>query len=179
MPHLTLAPFMTFAPFIEPRLIVVIGVSGCGKTTLGSSLSAAITALFMDADDFHPAQNVEKMRTGIALTDADRAPWLATLNSEIKARLATGRSVVVACSALKQSYRAAIAAEISNVDWIFLDGDFDAVAARLRGRENHYMPESLLRSQFDALERPADAICVPIELDPAAQVTAVLAALSR
>ncbi len=164
-------------PSAQPRLIAVIGVSGCGKTTLGTALAAALSASFMDADDFHPLQNVEKMRAGIALTDGDRAPWLETLNAEIKARLGTGQSVVLACSALKRAYRAAIADGLPQVDWIFLDGSFDAVAARVRERANHYMPESLLRSQFDTLERPDDAVCISIELSPTEQVFAALCAL--
>ena len=161
----------------EMQLIVVFGVSGCGKTTLGAALAKALAASFMDADDFHSSENVAKMRIGTALSDADRAPWLTTLNSEIRLRLSAGQSVVMACSALKLAYRQAISAGLSKVDWIFLDGSFDAVAGRLRERENHYMPESLLRSQFDALERPDDAICVSIELSPAGQLAAALAAL--
>lgn len=166
-------------PSARPRLIVVIGVSGCGKTTLGTALANALLATFMDADDFHPVQNVEKMRSGIALTDGDRAPWLETLNAEIKARLGTGQSVVLACSALKRTYRTAIADGLSLVDWIFLDGSFDAVAARVRERANHYMPESLLRSQFATLERPDDAVRISIKSSTAEQVVAALRALGN
>jgi gluconokinase len=166
-------------PVTGQRVIVVIGVSGCGKTTLGTLVAAELRAAFLDADDFHPPENVEKMRSGIALTDADRAPWLTRLNAELAARRARGESVVLACSALKRAYRSAIGAAIHPIDWVFLDGSFDAVAARLRARANHYMPESLLKSQFDTLERPSDAICVSISLTPAEQAQAVLYALAK
>ncbi len=166
-------------PVVTPVLIVVIGVSGCGKTTLGTALAARLGATFLDADDFHPEQNVAKMRAGVPLTDADRAPWLATLNAEMRARETAGPGVVLACSALKRAYRDAISHGVANVSWIFLDGDFEVVAARVRERANHYMPESLLRSQFDALERPQDAISISIELNPAEQVQAALSAMGR
>jgi gluconokinase len=164
---------------LSPRLIAVIGVSGCGKTTLGKALASALSATFLDADDYHPPENVAKMRAGTPLTDSDRAPWLRTLNAEIKARLARGESVVLACSALKQIYRAAIAEGLPAVDWILLDGSFDLIAARVRQRANHYMPESLLRSQFDTLERPDDAIRMSIALPPTEQVVVALQALGQ
>lgn len=167
------------ATALSPRLIAVIGVSGCGKTTLGTALATALSATFLDADDYHPPENVEKMRAGTALTDRDRAPWLRTLNAEIKARLARGECVVLACSALKQVYRAAIAHGLPAVDWILLDGSFDMVAARVRQRENHYMPESLLRSQFDTLERPDDAIRISVALSTAEQLVSALRALNH
>jgi carbohydrate kinase (thermoresistant glucokinase family) len=159
--------------------VVVMGVSGCGKTTIGRALAARLNAGFLDADDFHPAANVEKMRAGIPLNDDDRAPWLAMLNEQLRSNTAAGQGVVLACSALKNCYRVAIASGFPRVDWIFLDGSFDVIAARMRERSNHYMPESLLRSQFEALEPPDDAICIAVELSPAEQVEAALAALSR
>ena len=154
--------------------IVVMGVSGCGKTTVGRGLATCLNATFLDADDFHPAANVARMRAGTPLNDDDRAPWLASLNHELRTRSCRGEQVVLACSALKINYRAAICAGLPQVHWIFLEGRFELIAARLRERPNHYMPESLLRSQFDALERPDDAITISIELSRDEQVAAAL-----
>jgi gluconokinase len=168
----------------QPRqsgLAVVFGVSGTGKTMLGQALAAALNRTFLDADDFHDAQNIAKMRDGIPLTDADRAPWLARLNVEITDRLVRGESVVLACSALKRDYRSAIASGLTRVDWLFLDGPFTVIASRMRERSattGHYMPESLLRSQIDTLERPDDAITIPIEWSPAEQLQAAITALA-
>ena len=158
--------------------IVIMGVSGCGKTTVGRALAERLDATFIDADDFHPAASVEKMRAGTPLNDEDRTPWLATLNRELRERSLSGERVVLACSALKIRYREAIGAQLSNVDWIFLDGSFEAIAERVRARANHYMPESLLRSQFEALEPPDCAICISVELTAAEQVEAALSALA-
>lgn len=160
------------------RSVVVCGVAGSGKTTLGAALAGQLGAVFLDADDFHPAANVEKMRAGVPLDDADRAPWLATLNAQLRDYVAANQGVVLACSALKARYRAVIGAQLPAVDWIFLDGEAELIAARMRARLDHYMPESLLRSQFDALERPTDAICISIVLKPDEQLAAALRALT-
>ena len=152
--------------------IIVMGVSGCGKTTVGRALAVRLNATFLDADDFHPEENVAKMRAGTPLNDEDRAPWLAALNHELRTRSVGGEQVVLACSALKKNYRTAIGTGLPQVHWIFLDGSFELIAARLRQRPNHYMPESLLSSQLDALERPEDAITISIELSPDEQVEA-------
>lgn len=157
--------------------IIVMGVSGCGKTTLAGALARQLSAPCLDADDFHPARNVEKMRAGMPLTDDDRQPWLASLNAELRCRALDGQRVVLACSALRQRYRDALAADIPAVHWIFLDGSAAEIAARMRAREGHYMPESLLRSQFDALERPIDAISICVSLTPAEQLQFALASL--
>ena len=157
--------------------IIVMGVSGSGKTTVGRALAVRLNATFLDADDFHPDANVAKMRAGIPLNDEDRAPWLATLNHELRTRCEQGECVVLACSALKIKYRTAISAELTQVHWIFLDGSFELIAARMRERPNHYMPESLLRSQFDALEQPEEANAISVELSPVEQVEAALYAL--
>ncbi|MBL8309485.1 MAG: gluconokinase [Burkholderiales bacterium] len=154
-----------------------MGVSGSGKSTLGRALADALHGTFLDADDFHPPENVEKMRCGVALNDSDRAPWLNRLNGELRARQTAGECAVLACSALKARYRDTLAAGLPAVDWVFLDGDAEVIAARLRERRDHYMPPSLLQSQLDALERPADAVVVPITLPTAAQVSRVLTAL--
>lgn len=161
------------------RVIVVFGVSGSGKTTLGRALARAADATFLDADDFHPPENVDKMRAGIALNDADRAPWLARLNDELRARSDEGERIVLACSALKAAYRERIGRELPHVAWVFLDGSFNLIAARMRKRVNHYMPESLLKSQFEALERPVGAIEVAIELPLQEKVKLALAEMAR
>ena len=158
--------------------IIIIGVSGCGKTTVGRALAERLSATFLDADDFHPTANVEKMRAGTPLDDDDRAPWLATLNRELRTRSARGERVVLSCSGLKRRYREAISESLMHPNWIFLDGSFELIAERMRARAGHYMPESLLCSQFDALERPDNAIQISIELSAAEQVEAALAALA-
>jgi len=159
--------------------IIVMGVSGCGKTTVGRALAERLCATFLDADDFHPEANVAKMRAGTPLNDEDRAPWLAALNHELRTRSEQGQRVVLACSALKINYRTAISAELPQAHWIFLDGSSDLIVARMRERPNHYMPESLLRSQFDALQRPQDAVTISIELSPDEQVEAAINALQH
>ena len=169
------APIATNA---SGRVVVVFGVSGCGKTTLGRALAQSLEATFLDADDFHPVENVEKMRAGIALNDADRAPWLARLNDELRARSNAGESVALACSALKVAYRERIGRDLEKVAWVFLDGTFELIATRMRKRVNHYMPESLLRSQFEALERPTGAIEISIELPLQEKVKRVMAAMA-
>ena len=169
------APIATNA---SGRVVVVFGVSGCGKTTLGQALAQSLGATFLDADDFHLVENVEKMRAGIALNDADRAPWLARLNDELRARSNAGESVALACSALKAAYRERIGRDVANIAWVFLDGSFELIAARMRQRVDHYMPESLLRSQFEALERPTGAIEISIELPLQEKVIRVMAGLT-
>jgi gluconokinase len=158
-------------------LLAVMGVSGCGKSTLGRSLASAMGAAFLDADDFHSAANVDKMRAGIALTDQDRNPWLVRLNSELKARRSALAPTVLACSALKQKHRAILSSEISQLRWVFLEGSFEQITARIKTRSassNHYMPESLLQSQFAALERPVEALALSIELSTEIQTEQVI-----
>jgi gluconokinase len=157
--------------------IIVMGVSGCGKTTVGRALGERLNATFLDADDFHPVDNVARMRAGTPLTDEDRAPWLSILNAELRTRTEQGERVVLACSALKANYRVAISDGLPQSRWVFLDGSFEVIAARVRGRANHYMPESLLRSQFDTLERPDNALCISMELSPEEQVEVALSVL--
>jgi gluconokinase len=136
-----------------------MGVSGVGKTTIGQALALELHWQFADADDFHPAANVAKMRAGIPLDDADRAPWLATLHDAIVGWLATGQSVVLACSALKESYRRQLLAS-PDVRLVFLHASFDVIAERMAERQGHYMNPQLLRSQFDTLEAPINAISI-------------------
>ncbi len=135
-------------------VVIVMGVAGSGKTTIGRLLAAQMGWDFLDADDFHPASNVEKMRRGIPLTDADRDPWLEVLAARIRAQ---GRSAVLACSALKESYRDRLGVNPS-VRFVHLTGDPDVVRRRLEKRQGHYAHADLLASQLAALEAPAGVL---------------------
>jgi gluconokinase len=134
----------------DTESIVVMGVSGCGKTTLGTRLGAHLGWRFFDADDFHSAENVARMAQGIPLTDADRAPWLDRLAD----LLAQRAPVVLACSALKRRYRDRLRAAAPELVFLFLTGPEEVIASRIAARSGHYMPAGLLRSQLDALEVP-------------------------
>lgn len=155
-----------------------MGVSGCGKTTVGRTLAGRLGCDFLDADDFHPPENVAKMRGGTPLTDDDRAGWLDRLRAEIETRLASGTNAVLACSALRERYRTRLRQPGEPVHLAYLRGDYDTIAARLTGRAGHYMPPTLLRSQFATLEEPgAEAIVVPVELTPDQAAARILGAL--
>jgi carbohydrate kinase (thermoresistant glucokinase family) len=154
-------------------IIFVMGVSGSGKTTVGKELAAATGFPFFDGDDFHPAENRAKMRSGIALTDADRAQWLSTMHQLAKAQEAAG--AVIACSALREHYRQILGAGINvPVHWVFLQGDFKLIKQRIDARTGHYMPSSLLSSQFDTLEVPAYGLHIDISRTPAEIVSTIL-----
>lgn len=156
------------------KIIFIMGVSGSGKTTIGQLLAKEIAAPFFDADDFHPIENVEKMKAGNPLNDQDRGPWLTNLNKLAKIQL-TQKGAVITCSALKAKYRARLAEGLPNViTWIFLNGKFETILARMNQREGHYMPASLLQSQFDALEVPNNAFEVDIEQKPSEIITQIL-----
>src|SRR4051812_17084391 len=139
---------------MAPSVIVVMGVSGSGKTTVGQALAARLGWRFADGDDFHPAANVAKMRAGVALTDEDRWPWLDAIAAWIRGRRADGGRCVIACSALRRAYRERIAAGRDDVCFVYLDGTYDTIAERMQRRSGHYMPLTLLKSQFDTLEPP-------------------------
>jgi carbohydrate kinase (thermoresistant glucokinase family) len=143
-------------------IVVVMGVSGSGKTEIGARLARRLGHEFIEGDDFHPAENVAKMRAGTPLGDADRWPWLQRLNDELKKR----RNAVLACSALKQLYRDALLKDLPASVVVYLRGSFDLIAERLKSRRHRYMPASLLESQFATLEPPVGAI----EIDVAASV---------
>jgi gluconokinase len=160
-------------------VIVLMGVSGSGKTTVGVPLAQALGGEFVEGDDYHPPANVAKMRQGIPLDDADRRPWLETLSAEIGRWLSAGRTVVLACSALKRSYRAILRGERPGVRFVHLTGSAPLIRARLAGRRGHYMPASLLDSQLAALEEPLDAIVVAVDRPPAEIVAGILTALGR
>jgi gluconokinase len=152
-----------------------MGVSGSGKSTIGEPLAARLGVPFLDADEFHPPVNVAKMASGTPLTDADRWPWLALLNEKLKKE----KSAVLACSALKQSYRDALARGLADCRFVHLRGNLELIRERLATRQHRYMPASLLESQFAALEPPQDAIEVDISESPEACVDAVVKALHR
>ncbi len=143
-------------------IILVMGVSGSGKTTVGEKLAESLGCEFRDADDFHPQKNIEKMRNGIALNDADRLPWLQKMQDVIKQRLSENTNIVITCSALKESYRQMLLIDRDFVKLVYLKGSFELIHKRLKERLNHFMSEKLLKSQFDILEEPSDAIIVEI-----------------
>src|SRR5690606_13394485 len=143
----------------------IMGVSGCGKTTVGKLLAKALDIPFFDGDDFHPDSNIKKMEAGIPLNDDDRHGWLLTLNALAKKNLKKGG--IIACSALKVSYRRILDNGIEkNVIWVFLKGSFKTIYERMKKRKGHYMPPSLLQSQFDALEPPKHAPVLSILKTP-------------
>jgi gluconokinase len=158
-------------------VIVLMGVSGTGKTEVGTRLADALGGAFAEGDSYHSAANVEKMRSGKPLDDADRQPWPETMSREIGGWLDAGKTVVLACSALKQRYRDVLKAGRSGVRFVYLKGDPALIRERLSGRHGHYIPASLLDSQLEALEEPTDAITVGIEGTPEAIVEEILAKL--
>lgn len=149
-----------------------MGVSGSGKSTVGTLLADRLGLQFLDADDFHPPENVARMAAGVPLTDADRAPWLARLNAELRGRSKS----VLACSALKESYRR-ILAEGVECRFVHLRGPIELIRARMQARSHRYMPASLLESQFATLEPPAGAIEVDIAEPPERCVARIRSAI--
>jgi gluconokinase len=165
---------------VLPSVLVVMGVSGCGKSTVGTQIAIQLHWAFEDGDWFHPMRNIEKMHSGAPLTDEDRAPWLIAIANFIDTTRSAGEHAVVACSALKRRYRAVIVGNRPDVRLIYLKGDMALIARRIATRHEHFMPESLLQSQFDALEEPGpdeNPIVVSVEPRPREIVTQVLEAL--
>lgn len=154
--------------------VLLMGVSGSGKTTIGQQLAAAAGVTFLDADDFHPAANIEKMRAGIPLDDTDRAPWLAALADAIRREPG---GFVLACSALKQRYRELLESACPGLTVVWLDGDEETIASRMQQRAGHFMPAALLRSQISALEPPHHAIRLDIREAPDTLVAKLLATI--
>ncbi len=162
-----------------------MGVCGCGKTTVGRELANRLDWPFFDADDFHPPANVAKMAQGVALTDVDREPWLDRIAAEMRAVTRNGQHAVLACSALKESYRQRIARGVENPEGdgssemriVYLKGDAKTIEPRLALRGGHYMPPSLLASQFAALEEPEHAMVIDIRQTTDAQAAQIAAAL--
>jgi carbohydrate kinase (thermoresistant glucokinase family) len=162
-----------------PLRLIVMGVSGCGKSTMAAALGEHLGLQMVDGDDLHLPESVAKMRSGIALEDADRWPWLDRIGDYLAQ--AEGHGRVVACSALKRVYRERIRAQAGDVCFVFLDGDFELIDQRMRQRPGHYMPAGLLDSQFRTLEKPqadeTDVIRLPITEPVQDMVTQALAAL--
>jgi gluconokinase len=158
------------------KIVVVMGVAGSGKTTVGRILADALHCPFLEGDSLHSPANVEKMSHGIPLTDADRAPWLAAIHSHLLDALRRGQSLVAACSALKQSYRAVLADGVP-ITWVYLKGSAALIRSRLQHRTGHYMKAGMLASQFDTLEEPSDALIVDIAQPPGAIAEQILGEL--
>ncbi|HEY8961653.1 MAG TPA: gluconokinase [Luteolibacter sp.] len=139
---------------------LIMGVAGSGKTTVGRKLAETVGGTFLDADDFHPPENVAKMRAGIALDDTDRLPWLDALAEALRSR--GEKPIVLACSALKEVYRERLLEAAPDLVLVFLDGDPHLIRQRMEGRDDHFMPTSLLESQLQTLETPANALRLDI-----------------
>jgi len=155
---------------MSPVRIVIMGVSGVGKTVVGRLLAKRLRGCFIDADDLHPPANVNKMRRGIALTDGDRWPWLAQV-AQVMRKHCGGAPLVVACSSLKRSYRRRIG---RGCCFVYLKGNLDRIARRSKARHGHFMPPSLLQSQFATLEEPDDAMVIDANQPPNEIVRAII-----
>ena len=165
---------MSSAPVM---VIVLMGVAGSGKTTVGRALAEQLGWPYRDADEFHPPANVDKMSHGIPLTDPDREPWLTAIRRYIDETLAQNGRAVVTCSALKEHYRQIIVSDRARVKLVYLAGNFSLIAERLRAREGHFMKAEMLSSQFADLEPPRDALTVDVAQSPEVIVTEIRNAL--
>lgn len=160
----------------QSQLVIVMGVAGCGKSTIAEHLAKCLNAGFYDGDDLHPASNIEKMSQGIPLTDSDRLPWLEALRDHAIEQSQHYQTYVIACSALKQQYRD-ILNQAGGVFYVFLDGSRELISSRMHKRTGHFMPETLLDSQFDTLEDPRqEANVVTINIEPLPDAIAANAA---
>jgi gluconokinase len=168
--------FMSARMKTPPATLILMGVCGCGKSLIGSILGERLGGVFEDADDFHPAANKDKMRAGIPLTDEDRWPWFGILRQRMEEHRGRVSCYVLACSALKQSYRDFLRKGDGRdlVEFVYLKGTRELILARMAERKGHYMPTKLLDSQFAILEEPEDAIVVEVDQTPEQIVTEVL-----
>ena len=148
------------------RAVILMGVSGSGKTTIGRLLADQLGWEYIEGDDHHPPQNVQKMAGGIPLNDTDRQPWLERLHGILSAHTQAHQPIVLACSALKQRYRQTLAAGLPKVHFVYLKGNDELIARRLAERPHHYMKAGMLASQFEALQEPEDALTVDITQNP-------------
>jgi gluconokinase len=163
---------------MKTRFVIVMGVSGCGKSSVGESLAQSLGWDFYDADDFHPPENVAKMADGIPLDDSDRAPWLASLHELISSSLKADRPGVLACSALKEHYRQKLMDSNDGVQIVYLKGSYDLIWSRMKKRTDHYMKPQMLKSQFETLEEPSNALTIDISLSVDEIVREVISNLS-
>jgi gluconokinase len=147
-------------------IIILMGVAGSGKTTIGRMLADDLGWSFHDADDFHPPENVRKMGQGIPLTDADRQPWLEALAALSRDLLMAGQHAVITCSALKRAYRQVLRVDPARVKFVYLKAEYDILLRRLHERKDHFMKPEMLRSQFETLEEPHDALIVDADQPP-------------
>jgi gluconokinase len=162
----------------SPSVIVVMGVSGSGKTTIGRKLAERLQWPFYDGDDFHPKDNIAKMSQGLPLNDRDRRPWLLAMHDLLVGLRAKGGKAVLAASVLKQDYRDLLASGMEGIRFVYLKGDFAVLEERLRSRQGHYFKAGLLSSQFEILEEPVDALTVAAEGDPEAVVDSICEGLA-
>ena len=165
---------------MSPSVIVVMGVSGCGKSTVAEALAAKLRWPYAEADTFHPNGNVEKMRAGVPLTDEDRWPWLEAMRAWIDSTRSGGQRCIVTCSALKRSYRERLTGGRKDARIVHLSGSYELIASRLAARRHEYMPASLLKSQFETLEPPGEdenPLVLPIDREPDELVREILAKL--
>ena len=161
---------------IRMMIVVVMGVSGSGKSTIGTALAGALGWRCLDADSLHSEASIEAMKHGIPLTDETRAPWLAAVHARLRESAARGEDLVAACSALKEKYRRTLSEGVP-VTWVYLKGSPALIRKRLEARSDHYMKAGMLESQFAALEEPEDAIVVDVSQPPPAIVKDILTGL--
>lgn len=147
-------------------IVIVMGVTGAGKTTVGKGLAEELGWRFVDGDDYHPQANIDKMARGVPLTDEDRALWLRRLRQLVEKCLQNGWPVVIACSALRQAYRDYLSVDATQVRFVYLKGEYELIRTRLKGRRGHFAKEDLLASQFGALEEPEGVLTVDVVQDP-------------
>ncbi len=164
---------------MKPSGFLVMGVAGSGKTAFGKKLAERLGWEFFDADDFHPPENIAKMSAGIPLTDSDREPWLAALANLLDSTLKAGKHPVLACSALKESYRQKLLAGRNEVTLIYLKGSYELIWSRISARQGHYMKPAMLQSQFAILEEPQNALVLDISMTLEEMVTAVMDKIFR
>jgi carbohydrate kinase (thermoresistant glucokinase family) len=161
------------------RVLILIGPMGCGKTTIGKRLAEKLGWPFYDGDDFHPEENIKKMRAGIALSDEDRDLWLKTLHDHMQQWLKDGQKTILACSALKQAYRNSLGVNQNTVRTVYLKGSYELLRKRIEDRQHPYMNKNLLRSQLDILEEPTDGLCVDISASQAKIVRTIIESLEE
>jgi gluconokinase len=155
------------------KAIIVMGVSGCGKTTIGSKLADRLGWKFIESDRFHSKENVQKMASGTPLTDVDRQPWLESLHAALVDCSRDNESVIMACSALKEKYRQILTSGLNSIRFVYLKGNYDLIWNRMQRRQ-HFMKPEMLRSQFEALEEPHDAIIIDISESPGQMIEEIL-----